>query len=201
MEIKRLFDFLGSAIGLFLLCPLLVYIALRIKQEDGGLVFYRGVRVGLHEVPFRIFKFRSMIEGAEKLGPCSTASEDPRITKIGRWLRAQKLDELPQLLNVLFGDMSFVGPRPEVKSEVDTYGQEWNVIFSVRPGITDFSSIEFRNEGEIILNSGIADAHEAYRKLIQPRKLELQKYYAINHSFFLDIKLIFQTLLSIFEKE
>ena len=177
--------------------PILIFIAWKIKAEDGGPVFYRGVRVGIYKRPFRIFKFRTMVVNADKIGGPTTAEFDSRITFIGRWLRKYKLDELPQLMNVLAGQMSFVGPRPEVKSEVDNYGPEWDVIFSVRPGITDFSSIEFRNEGKIIADSGIEDSHEAYRKLIQPRKLALQKYYTTHSSMALDISLIFRTFFAI----
>lgn len=194
---KRLFDIFLSAAGLVLLSPLLVGIALIIWQEDGRPVFYRGVRVGLGGTLFRIFKFRTMVVNAESIGGPTTSEGDHRVTSVGKWLRKYKLDELPQLFNVLKGEMSFVGPRPEVKSEVDAYGPEWNVIFSVRPGITDLSSIEFRNEGEIIANSGIENPHEAYKKLIQPRKLELQRYYATHSSMDLDLRLIFRTLFAV----
>ena len=195
--IKRGFDIICSVCGLAVLSPLLFCIACMIKIDDGGSVFYRGRRVGLMKKPFRIIKFRTMVMNAESVGGPSTADDDPRITRVGRVLRRYKLDELPQLINVLLGEMSFVGPRPEVKSEVDRYDPEWNVIFSVRPGITDLSSIAFRNEGEIIATSGIRDAHEAYRRIIQPQKLELQRKYALNHSFLLDIRIIFQTFLAV----
>jgi len=138
-----------------------------------------------------------MVVNAEIIGGPTTSAGDYRVTSAGNWLRRYKLDELPQLFNVLIGEMSFVGPRPEVKSEVDSYGPEWNVIFSVRPGITDLSSIEFRNEGEIIAKSGIEDPHEAYRKLIQPRKLELQRYYVTHSSMALDLKILFRTLFAV----
>lgn len=195
--IKRIFDIVAAAIGLILLSPLLLLIAWRVKCEDNGPVFYRGLRIGLHGKPFRILKFRTMVMDAESVGGPSTADDDPRITRVGRVLRRYKLDELPQLINVLRGEMSFVGPRPEVKSEVDRYDPEWDVIFSVRPGITDLSSIAFRNEGKIIATSGIRDAHEAYRRIIQPQKLELQRKYALNHSFLLDVRIIFQTFLAV----
>jgi lipopolysaccharide/colanic/teichoic acid biosynthesis glycosyltransferase len=190
-----------SATGLIILSPLLLFIAILIRKEDEGPVFYRGVRVGLHGQLFRIFKFRTMVVDAEKVGGPTTSARDPRVTSVGHWLRKYKLDELPQLLNVLKGDMSFVGPRPEVKSEVGAYGPEWIVIFSVQPGITDLSSIEFRNEGEIIANSGIEDPHEAYKKLIQPRKLELQRYYATNSSLALDLRIICRTLIALIGRE
>jgi lipopolysaccharide/colanic/teichoic acid biosynthesis glycosyltransferase len=194
---KRLFDIVATAIGLILLSPVLLWCAWRIRSGDGGPVFYRGVRVGLHGKLFRIFKFRTMVVNADKIGGASTSDDDARITRIGKFLRKYKLDELPQLLNVLRGEMSLVGPRPEVPSEVETYGPEWDVVFSVRPGITDLSSIEFRNEGAIIAGSGMKNAHEAYRKLIQPRKLELQKEYALNSSLLLDIRIIFKTLKAV----
>ena len=198
--IKRIFDITCSVCGLLFLSPLLILISCMIKAGDGGPVFYRGVRVGLNGKLFRIYKFRTMVMNAEKLGGPSTADDDPRITKLGKLLRKYKLDEFPQLINVLKGDMAVVGPRPEIQSEVDRYAPEWNVIFSVKPGITDLSSIKFRNEGEIIANSGIKDAHEAYRKIIQPQKLELQRKYALNHSLLFDINIIFQTLLAVIGK-
>lgn len=194
---KRIFDFFSSLLGIVVLGPILLFIAVVIKTEDGGPVFYRGTRVGLQRRLFRIFKFRTMVIDAERIGGASTADDDPRITRIGKHLRKYKLDELPQLFNVLRGEMSLVGPRPEVPSEVATYGPEWDIVFSVRPGITDLSSIEFRNEGEIIAGSGIEDAHEAYRKLIQPRKLELQKEYALKSSLLLDIQILFNTLKAV----
>ena len=192
--IKRLFDIVAAIAGLTAISPIFLWSTWRIRREDGGPVFYRGMRVGLHRRLFRIFKFRTMVIDAERIGGATTSDKDPRITRIGRFLRKYKLDELPQLINVLTGEMSLVGPRPEVPSEVERYGPEWDIILSVRPGITDLSSIEFRNEGEIIAASGIEDAHEAYRKLIQPRKLELQREYALKSSLFLDIKIIFNTL-------
>jgi lipopolysaccharide/colanic/teichoic acid biosynthesis glycosyltransferase len=194
---KRLFDIVAASFGLLLLSPFLLWLVWRIRQEDDGPIFYRGERIGLFEKPFRIFKFRTMVVNADKIGGPSTSDDDPRITRIGKWLRKYKLDELPQLINVLNGDMSIVGPRPEIRSEVDSYASEWKIIFSVRPGITDISSIEFHNEGEIIANSGMDDPHKAYRKLIQPRKLELQREYVISRSMLLDIMIIFRTLLAV----
>ena len=138
---KRFFDIVATTIGLILLCPLLFLIAWRIKAEDGGPVFYRGVRVGLHGKPFRIFKFRTMVMDADKIGGFSTSDDDPRITQAGRFLRKYKLDELPQLINVLKGEMSLVGPRPEVKKFTDMYTDDEKVILTVRPGITDWASM------------------------------------------------------------
>jgi len=194
--LKRLFDITSSLFGLIVLSPILLIVAYKIRK-DGGPVFYRGERVGQFGKPFKMLKFRTMIINADKIGGPSTSEKDSRITSIGHFIRKYKIDELPQLINVLKGEMSIVGPRPEIKSEVDTYGPEWDVIFTVKPGITDYSSIEFRNEGEIITRSGIKDAHEAYRKLIQPRKLELQKKYALNNNLLIDLKLILLTFTNI----
>ena len=134
--VKRLFDFICSVIGLFVLGPFLFLIALRIKKEDDGPVFYRGVRVGLHGKPFRIFKFRTMVVDADKIGGFSTSDDDPRITQAGRFLRKYKLDELPQLINVLKGEMSLVGPRPEVKKFTDMYTDDEKVILTYGAGRT-----------------------------------------------------------------
>jgi lipopolysaccharide/colanic/teichoic acid biosynthesis glycosyltransferase len=198
---KRLFDVILATAGLMILSPLVICIAAIIKREDGGPVFYRGVRVGIHGTLFRIFKFRTMAVNAESMGGPTASARDPRVTSVGRWLRKYKLDELPQLLNVILGEMSLVGPRPEVKSEVDCYDPQWNVIFSVRPGITDLSSIEFVNEGEVVERSGIENPHEAYKKIIQPRKLELQRYYAVNCSMALDLRILFDTLCALIRTE
>jgi lipopolysaccharide/colanic/teichoic acid biosynthesis glycosyltransferase len=169
-------------------------VAYLIKKEDGGPVFYKGERVGLHKKLFSMYKFRTMVSDAEKIGGPSTSENDPRITKVGKILRKFKLDELPQLFNVLKGEMSIVGPRPEVRKEVEYYNQGWDIIFSVKPGITDLSSIEFHNEGRIIAESGFDDPHDAYRMLIQPQKLRLQREYALNHSFIGDLKIIVRTI-------
>jgi lipopolysaccharide/colanic/teichoic acid biosynthesis glycosyltransferase len=195
---KRLFDILVAAIGLVFLSPLLIWVSWKIKAEDGGPVFYRGVRVGLNGNPFRIFKFRSMVVDAEKIGPSSTASEDSRVTKIGRWLRAHKLDELPQLLNVLLGDMSFVGPRPEVKRFTDMYTDEEKIILTVRPGITDWASIWNSDEGAIL--AGAPDPDQAYLELIRPEKIRLQLKYVRERSLFVDIKIIFLTFIKLMER-
>jgi lipopolysaccharide/colanic/teichoic acid biosynthesis glycosyltransferase len=195
--IKRAFDILMSSIGLIVLSPLIAFVAIRIKLDSEGPVFYKANRAGKNKKPFKIFKFRSMVTNADKIGGPSTSDDDPRVTKIGKWVRKYKLDEVVQLINVFIGDMSLVGPRPEVISEVELYDKKWDIIFSVRPGITDLASIEFHNEGEIIAKSGIADPHEAYRIIIQPRKLELQKEYVEKSNFLLDIKIIFNTLAAI----
>ncbi|MDA2912738.1 sugar transferase [Acidobacteriia bacterium AH_259_A11_L15] len=193
---KRIFDVLASAVGLLLLSPVLFLSALLIKLEDGGSVFYRGVRVGQYGRPFRIYKFRTMVVNAERLGAPSTADDDPRITKVGKSLRRYKLDELPQLINVLKGEMSLVGPRPEVQQEVALYTEKEKVLLNVRPGMTDYASIQFHNEGEIL--RGSADPHQAYREKIRPEKIRLGLEYVHNHSLGVDLKLIMQTLKTLF---
>lgn len=194
--LKRVFDVVCAAAGLVFLSPLLLWIAWRIKREDGGPVFYRGVRVGLHGKPFRIYKFRTMVVDAEKLGASSTSDDDPRITRIGKLLRKYKLDELPQLINVLKGDMSFVGPRPQVKWAVDLYTEEEEALLNVRPGITDYASLRFPNEGEIL--KGSKDPDKDYMEKIHPEKMRLSLEYVRNRSFWLDMKLILQTVARIF---
>jgi len=187
-------DLFLSVLGLVFLSPILLLTAVAIKVETRGPIFYRGLRVGICGTPFRIFKFRSMIADADKRGPSSTNASDPRLTKLGKFMRSIKLDELPQLINVALGEMSVVGPRPEVQRFVDLYTEGERRILSVRPGITDWASIRFHNEGEIIESSGIADADEAYIKLIRPEKLRLQLKYVDEHSLWIDIQIILQTI-------
>ncbi len=194
---KRAFDLVLSSTGLVALCPLLFWIAWQIEREDGGPVFYRGVRVGLHGKSFRIFKFRTMVMDAEKIGASSTSDDDPRITRIGKFLRKYKLDELPQLINVLKGDMSFVGPRPQVKWAVDLYTEEERMLLSIRPGITDYASLKFPNEGEIL--KGSKDPDKDYMEKIHPEKMRLSLEYVRNRTIWLDIKLILQTVTAIFK--
>jgi len=184
-----------SAVGLVLLSPLLLWAAWRIHREDGGPVFYRGERVGRHGKLFRIFKFRTMVVNADRIGGPSTPDDDPRITRIGRKLRKHKLDELPQLFNVFLGEMSLVGPRPEVKYYTDMFTPEEKAIVSVRPGITDWASIWNPDEGSIL--AGVEDPDKAYLELIRPTKLKLQLRYARERSLFADLKIIFLTLLAI----
>ena len=158
-----------------LLGPLLLLIAVLIKLDDGGPVLYRGVRIGRAGVPFRICKFRTMVMNADRLGGPSTPDDDPRITKPGRWLRRSKLDELPQLLNVMSGKDELLGPRPEVAREVALYSDEERALLRVRPGITDWASIRFRDEGAIL--RGATDPHETYRRVIRPKKMRLALEY------------------------
>jgi len=189
---KRLFNFFASLFGLLLLSPLLVFIAIGIKRDSPGPVFYRGVRVGKAGKPLRIFKFRTMVVNADRLGAPSTPDDDPRVTRLGKRLRKYKFDELPQLLNVLLGEMSLVGPRPEVPSEVATYNEEEQKILLVLPGITDWASIKFHNEGEIL--KGSSDPQATYREKIRPEKLRLALRYVNEHSFLIDLKIILETI-------
>lgn len=177
-------------LGTFLLA-----IAALIKTGDRGPVFYRGERVGLDGKSFRIFKFRTMVINAERIGGSSTSDLDPRITAIGRFLRKYKLDELPQLINVLIGDMSLVGPRPEVKHYTDLYSDEEKRILTVRPGITDWASIWNSDEGAIL--AGAKDPDKAYMELIRPTKLRLQLKYVNEQSFLTDMKIILLTICAL----
>jgi lipopolysaccharide/colanic/teichoic acid biosynthesis glycosyltransferase len=193
--IKRGFDIVISLIGLLFLSPILVIIAALIKVDDRGPILYCGERVGRHGKLFRVLKFRTMVADAERIGPPSTADDDPRITPIGGVLRKYKLDELPELINVLLGEMSLVGPRPEIKSEVDLYTDAERLLLTMRPGLTDYASIQFHDEGEIL--RGSADPHEAYRRLIRPRKLALGLHYVKEASFWIDLKILALTLATL----
>ena len=189
---KRGFDFVSSLVGLILASPVLLVIAILIKKEDGGPVFYRGVRVGRFGKPFRIFKFRTMVVNAEKLGGPSTADDDPRISKVGKSIRKFKLDELPQLINVLKGEMSIVGPRPEVQMYVDMFTEEEEAILNVRPGITDWAPIWNPDEGAIL--AGSPDPEKTYMEKIRPEKIRLQLKYVEENSLWVDFEIIVRTL-------
>ncbi len=193
--VKRIFDGVVSLAGLVILFPLFVAVAVLIKVDSRGPIFYRGARVGQFGKLFRIFKFRTMILGAEQVGISSSAEDDPRITRVGKLLRRYKLDELPQLFNVLAGDMSLVGPRPQVQWAVELYNQQEKQLLTVRPGITDYASIMFRSEGEIL--RGSADPDRDYLEKIAPEKIRLGLEYVGNHSFWIDLKIIVATLWTI----
>ncbi len=194
---KRLFDIILSIFGLLLIWPILLVSAIAIKLADGGPVFYRGVRVGRYGKPFRMFKFRSMVVNADKIGGPSTAGDDRRFTPIGIFLRKWKLDELPQLIDVFIGNMSFVGPRPEVPFYVNMLTDaEKNLILSVRPGITDYASLWNFNEAEVL--KGAQDPEKAYQEKIWPEKKKLQIKYVKEQSFFQDLHIILKTVLKIF---
>jgi len=190
--IKRLFDIVFSFLGLVILSPLLTVIALLIRLDSPGPALYRGTRVGLWGKPFKMLKFRTMVVNADKIGGPSTADDDPRVTRVGRFLRNYKLDELPQLINVLRGDMSLVGPRPEVQHYVDMFTEEEKAILSVRPGVTDWASLWNSDEGAIL--AGAEDPEQAYMELIRPTKLRLQLKYVRERSFGVDLQIILKTL-------
>jgi lipopolysaccharide/colanic/teichoic acid biosynthesis glycosyltransferase len=194
--IKRFIDVAGSLAGLMLLGPLLGVVAVLVKLDSTGPVFYRGVRAGRYGKTFSMFKFRTMVVNADKIGGPSSAADDARITRVGHLLRKYKLDEFPQLINVLRGEMSLVGPRPEVEDEVLLYSTEEKRLLDVRPGITDWASIQFRNEGEILLGS--ADPHRAYREKIRPQKIRLGLEYVQRQSLSVDCRILLQTLRALF---
>lgn len=187
---KRMFDIAGATLGLILAGPLLLILAVAIKIESRGPVFFRGVRVGLHGNHFRIFKFRSMVADAEQSGPGITAAGDSRVTRLGRLLRRFKLDELPQLLNVLKGEMSLVGPRPEDPRYVAHYTAEQRRVLSVRPGITGAASVRYRHE-EVLLRG--PDWETVYLTVIMPDKLKIDLAYIEHWSFGSDLKVLVQT--------
>jgi len=191
--LKRGFDLLASGAALAVLAAPLVVLGLAIKLETPGPAFYRGERVGVRGRPFRLFKFRSMVVNDGR-GPSTTTENDPRITRMGHFLRRYKLDELPQIINVFIGDMSLVGPRPQVRWAIDQLAGEERRILNVRPGITDWASIRFHNEGEIIAASGLADPDEAYMRLIHPEKTRLQLRYVDERSFLVDVGILVETL-------
>lgn len=193
---KRSFDIVVSVVMLFALSPLLVLIAFAIKCTSPGTILYKGRRAGRGGLPFCILKFRTMVPNAETLGGISTPDDDPRVTRIGRTLRKYKLDELPQLFNVLKGEMSLVGPRPEVISEVELYTPAERELFTLRPGMTDWASIKFRNEGEIL--KGSPEPHQTYREKIRPEKIRLGLRYAENHSLLVDLRILFATAKALF---
>ncbi len=193
---KRLFDLLVSSIGLLLLQPLFVVTAILIKVDSRGPVFFRQERIGKNFRSFRIYKFRTMVVNAEKNGLRITSGGDHRVTRVGRILRKFKIDELPQLFNVLKGEMSLVGPRPEVEEYVTLYEQDYREILKRRPGITDVSSIIFREEEAVLKNQ--ADPEGYYKKILLPEKIRLAKEYIRKSSFSYDMKLVLNTLHRIF---
>ena len=196
---KRLFDFIASFYGLILLSPIFVLAALWIKIDSRGPIFFRQERVGFQGVLFRIHKFRTMVLDAEKKGKQITVGADSRITTVGSFLRKYKLDELPQLIDVLVGDMSLVGPRPEVPKYIDCYSDdEKHDVLSVKPGITDNASIEFRDENELLASS--KDPEATYISEVLPKKIALYRQYVRERSFFGDVAIIFKTIFLIIKK-
>ena len=192
---KRATDLLFSLTGLFLLSPFFLLIAVLIKLDSKGPVIYRGIRTGLNLVHFEIYKFRSMVHNAENIGGFVTSKDDPRITRLGSILRKYKIDELPQLVNVLKGEMSIVGPRPEVPLYTSLYNKEEEIIFTVRPGITDYSSIFFVQLGDIVDSSRDKNQFDKRVKYVLREKNKLRIKYVNERSFVIDLKIIFMTFI------
>ena len=191
----RFFDFILSLVGLVVLAPIFIILAIWIKIDSKGPVFYKQVRVGQNGIDFGLFKFRSMVVDADKKGLITVGGRDPRITRSGYFIRKYKLDELPQLINVLVGDMSLVGPRPEVRKYVDLYTDEQQKVLSVKPGITDYASIEYMDENEILGKS--SDPEKTYIEEIMPEKIKYNMKYIQNKNLFEYFKIILSTVLKI----
>lgn len=192
--VKRAFDLAAGTAALLLLLPAGLVIAALIKVDSRGSVFYRGRRIGKGKRPFSIFKFRTMVADAERLGGPSTAHHDPRLTRVGAVLRRYKLDELPQVLNILRGEMSFVGPRPQVEQYTHRYSDEERAIFTVRPGLTDYASIRFINLDELL---GDDNVDERYRREVEPVKNRLRVLYVQQQSLLVDLKILWLTVLAL----
>lgn len=190
--VKRIFDIVFSFIGLVLLLPFFIIIALLIVIDSPGGVFYKQARVGKNGIDFYLFKFRSMRTGADKKGLLTVGGRDSRITRMGYFIRKYKIDELPQLLNVFLGDMSLVGPRPEVRKYVDLYNEEQKQVLSVKPGITDYASIEYSNENEILGKA--ENPEQVYIDEIMPAKLKLNLKYIAEQGIITDLKIIIKTI-------
>lgn len=193
--IKRVFDVIVAAVGLLLLTPILLLVSLLIKLDSPGPVFFTQERMGRKFRSFRIYKFRTMVPDAPRLGGKITAGADPRITRIGRYLRWTKVDELPQLLNVLKGDMSVVGPRPEVRQYVELFRADYEEILEISPGITDLASVHYRHEAELLGQA--ENPEDRYVKEILPEKIKLAKEYLHRSSFFFDIVVLLKTFVAI----
>ncbi len=190
--LKRFFDFVISLIILIIFCAFFLVLSILIKKDSEGPVFYRQVRIGKDGKPFRIFKFRTMVDKADKSGVTSTKSDDVRITKMGRFIRRYNLDELAQFINVLKGEMSIVGPRPEIPYYVDMFTEEEKIILSVKPGITDWACIWNPDESKLL--AGSDDPDRDYLEKIRPEKIRLQLKYVREHSFWIDFKIMIMTL-------
>ena len=191
----RFFDFILGLVGLVVLAPIFIMLAIWIKIDSKGPVFYKQVRVGQNGINFGLFKFRSMVVDADKKGLITVGGRDPRITRSGYFIRKYKLDELPQLINVLVGDMSLVGPRPEVRKYVDLYTNKQQKVLSVKPGITDYASIEYMDENEILGKSN--DPEKTYIEEIMPEKIKYNMKYIQNKNLFEYFKIILLTVLKI----
>ena len=196
---KTLFDLFLSSTLFILFLPLLIIFPFLIWYQDRSNPFYIANRVGKNGHLFKMIKFRTMIFNADKTGIDSTAINDNRITKLGHFIRRYKIDEIPGLINILKGEMSFVGPRPNVKRETDLYTNEEKILLNMKPGITDFSSIVFSDEGEILKNSDNPDLD--YNQLIRPWKSRLGIFYVLNHNFFMDLNILFLTIFMLINRE
>ena len=192
---KRIFDLFFSFLGILFLLPIYIIIAILIKIDSNGDILYKQERIGKNGIPFYVLKFRTMIPNAFSKGALTVGSRDPRVTNIGFYLRKYKLDELPQLFNVFLGEMSFVGPRPEVKKYTDLYNAEQKKVLSVAPGITDYASIKYRNENDLLAQS--SDPEKLYIEEIMPEKLNLNLKYINDNNVFKDIKIIINTFYTI----
>jgi lipopolysaccharide/colanic/teichoic acid biosynthesis glycosyltransferase len=190
--LKRLCDVVAASLTLLVLLPFFLIIAALIKIDSAGPVFFKQERIGRAFRPFFIFKFRSMVKDAPVLGTAITVGQDPRITRVGWFLRRFKLDELPQLINVVRGDMALVGPRPELRSYVETFRNDYQQILTVRPGLTDFASLKFIDEAGVLARE--VEPERAYRDRVLPEKIALAKRYVREQSFFLDFVLLARTL-------
>jgi len=192
-SVKRSFDFVFSCLGLVFLAPLFLAVSVAVKLDSKGPVFYRGERIGRYAKPFRMWKFRTMRQNSDELG-VTTGKNDPRVTRVGKFLRRHKIDEFPQLVNVLIGDMSLVGPRPEFSEHTAAYTGEEELILTVRPGITDYASLRFRNQDELV---GSQDPHRVFIEKIRPEKNRLRVDYVKRQSLSGDFKILIQTILAV----
>lgn len=190
--VKRVFDLFWATVGLLLLWPLFLVVGFLIKLEDRGPVFFRQRRIGWRGVPFQMWKFRTMVVDAEQKGSALTVGRDPRITRVGHWLRATKVDELPQLLNVWTGEMSLVGPRPEVQKYVNLYSKDQRQVLDLRPGVTDLASVKYRRESELLAAS--SDPDQTYVEEIMPEKIRINLEYAAQATAWADVRVILLTL-------
>jgi lipopolysaccharide/colanic/teichoic acid biosynthesis glycosyltransferase len=197
-RVKRLFDFVLALLGLLLLSPLFLLVAVLIKYDSHGPVLFRQERIGKGGRPFRMYKFRSMVQDALSKGGAITFGADPRITRVGRLLRRAKIDELPQLINVLRGEMSLVGPRPEVPQYVELFREDFEEILKISPGITDLASLKYRDEATLLGLSG--NPENEYVTRILPDKIRLAKEYITQSSFLFDLQLVFRTLFKLYDK-
>lgn len=193
--VKRIFDLFFSGIGLIIISPIFMLLSLLIALDSQGGIFYKQVRIGKNMRPFKLFKFRTMYANSDKKGLLTVGDNDNRITRVGYYLRKYKLDELPQLINVLIGDMSFVGPRPEVEKYVKLYNNEQQKVLSVKPGITDWASIRYVNESELLARS--SEPEKTYINEIMPAKLAINLEYVKQNNLLIDIKIILYTFKAI----